>query len=49
VFARDDGKPGDVIPPGRGHSLRVTAVVEPEVEGGLPLLFVEPEGDVREG
>ena len=30
AFVRSDFKPGDVIPQGQGHSLRVTAVVEPD-------------------
>ena len=53
-FARPDFNPGDVIPQGPGRSLRVTAVVEPEVDGELPLLVVDtiangdPEGLVVE-
>lgn len=42
AFARGDWKAGDVIQQGRGRSLRVTAVVAPEVDGELPLLVVEP-------
>jgi hypothetical protein len=42
AFARGDFEPGDVIPQGPGRSLRVTAVVEPEQDGELPLLVVEP-------
>ena len=41
AFARSDFKPGDVIPQGRGRSLRVTAVVEPDREDELLLLVVE--------
>jgi hypothetical protein len=41
AFARGDWRPGDVIPQGPGRNLRVTAVVEPEQEGDLPLLVVE--------
>lgn len=42
AFSRGDWKPGDVIPQGRGRMLRVTAVVEAERDGELPLLVVEP-------
>jgi hypothetical protein len=41
AFARSDFKPGDVIPQGRGASLRVVNVVEPDRDGELPLLVVD--------
>jgi hypothetical protein len=41
AFACQDFKPGDTIPQGRGASLRVVRVIEPENDGELPLLVVE--------
>jgi hypothetical protein len=41
AFVRRDFKPGDVIPQESGRSVRVTAVVERDREGELPLLVVE--------
>jgi hypothetical protein len=41
AFARSDFNEGDVIPQGPGRSLRVTAVVEPDRAGELPVLVVE--------
>jgi hypothetical protein len=42
AFARSDFKPGDLIPQGRGASLRVVNVIEAESEDEYPLLVVEP-------
>jgi len=41
AFARSDFKIGEVIPQGRGRSLRVVQVLDPETEKHLPILVVE--------
>jgi hypothetical protein len=37
-----DAKAGDVIPQGKGRRRRVVNVIEPEADGQLPVLVVEP-------
>jgi len=44
AFMRPDFKPGDTIPQGKGRSLQVTAVIEADRAGELPMLVVEPAG-----
>jgi hypothetical protein len=44
AFARPDFKPGDVIPQGKGRSLRVVNVIEPEADDQLPVPVVELAG-----
>jgi hypothetical protein len=41
AFVRRDFNPGDVIPQGKGRSLRVVNVIEPEADDQLPVLVVE--------
>ena len=41
AFAGRDFNPGDVIPQGKGRSLRVVNVIEPETDDQLPVLVVE--------
>jgi hypothetical protein len=41
AFVRPDFKPGDTIPQAKGRNLRVTAVIEPDRAGELPVLVVE--------
>jgi hypothetical protein len=44
AFARRDFNPGDVIPQGKGRSLRIVNVIEPERDDQLPVLVVEVAG-----
>jgi hypothetical protein len=41
AFARPDFNEGDIIPQAKGRNLRVTAVIEPDRAGELPVLVVE--------
>jgi hypothetical protein len=42
AFARRDFKPGNTIPQGAAENLRVVQVLDPEADGQLPVLVVEP-------
>jgi hypothetical protein len=44
AFAVPSWQAGDVIPQGAAGDLRVVQVLEPERQGRLPVLVVEPAG-----